>query len=89
LCDVREGGGGPMSTAGTNGTPRSPRAAIPRLALTVADAAAALGVSEDYFRENIAAELQFVRRGRKKLVAVRELERWLEENASVVMGGVE
>ena len=65
---------------------RSPRAPVPRLALSVADAAAALGVSEDFFTEHVAADLRWVRRGRKKLVSVHELERWLEENAAVTLG---
>jgi len=56
----------------------------PRLALTAAEAAESLGVSDDFFREHVAGELRFVRRGRKKLVAVRELERWLEESAARV-----
>lgn len=63
-------------------TPRSPRAAVPRLALSASEAAQALGVSCDYFTDHIAADLRWVRRGRKKLVAVAELERWLERNAA-------
>jgi hypothetical protein len=46
------------------------------------EAPAALGVSHDFFREHIAGELRWVRRGRKKLVSLRELERWLDENAA-------
>jgi hypothetical protein len=65
---------------------RSPKAPIPRLALTSAEAAAACGVSQDYFSQNIGPELRWVRKGRKKLVAIRELDRWLDENASVVFG---
>jgi hypothetical protein len=38
----------------------------------------------DFFREHIAGELRWVRRGRKKLVSVRELEGWLDENAARV-----
>jgi hypothetical protein len=64
---------------------RSPKAPVPRLALTIADAAAALGVSTDYFVEHIAADLRWVRRGRKKLVAVHEIERWLSENAAMTL----
>jgi len=30
-------------------------------------------------------ELRIVRRGRRRLIPVRELERWLEENAAVVL----
>jgi hypothetical protein len=63
-------------------TERSPRAPIPPLALTAARAAGALDMSEDAFREHVAPELRWVRCGRKRLVAVAELERWLEENQS-------
>ena len=63
-------------------TARSPRAPIPPLALTPARAAAALDMSEDYFREHVAPELRWIRRGRKRVVAVAEVERWLENNAS-------
>jgi hypothetical protein len=55
---------------------------IPRLALTFAESAAILGVSDEFFAQYVAHEVRFVRRGRKKLVAIRELERWLEESAS-------
>jgi hypothetical protein len=41
-------------------------------------------MSHDYFREHVSGELRWVRRGRKKVVAVRELERWLEANAARV-----
>jgi hypothetical protein len=64
---------------------RRVNAPITRLALTVAEAAAACGVSDDYFAEHIGPELRWVRRGRKRLVAVRELERWLDANASAVL----
>ena len=63
-------------------TGRSPRASISPLALTPPRAAAALDMSEDYFREHVAPELRWIRRGRKRVVAVTELERWLEHNAS-------
>jgi excisionase family DNA binding protein len=58
------------------------RASVPRLALTAMEAAASLGVSHDFFREHIAPELRWARRGRKKLVSVRELERWLEAESA-------
>ena len=63
-------------------TTRSPRASIPPLALSPARAAAALDMSEDHFREHVAPELRWVRQGRKRVVAVTEIERWLESNAS-------
>ncbi len=55
--------------------------AIPRVALTPPEAAAALGVGPDFFDANVAPELRIVRRGKKRLVAVAELERWVAENA--------
>ena len=54
---------------------------IPRLALTPPEAAASIGVSATYFEENVAAELRWVRRGRKRFVAVTELARWVDENS--------
>jgi len=55
---------------------------LPRLALGPEEAAQALGVSRDFLDEHIAAELRWVRRGRRKLVSVKELERWLERSAA-------
>jgi hypothetical protein len=54
----------------------------PRLALTRAEAAAAIGVSVDSFERYVQPELRLIRRGRLRLVAVRELERWLDSNAA-------
>lgn len=54
---------------------------IPRIALTPPEAAAAIGVGLDFFDANVAPELRLVRRGRKRLVPVSELERWAMENA--------
>lgn len=61
-------------------------ASIPRIALTPSEAAAAIGVGPDFFDANVAPELRLVRRGRKRLVPVSELERWTVENASRVFG---
>lgn len=55
---------------------------IPRIALTPAEAAAAIGVGPDFFEENVAPELRLIRRGRKRLVPVTELERWVAQSAS-------
>jgi excisionase family DNA binding protein len=55
---------------------------IPRLALSPAEAAASLGCSRDYFDERVAPELRVVRRGRRVLVPIAELERWLDRNAA-------
>ena len=58
---------------------------LPRLALSPEEAARALGVSRDFFDEHVAPELRLVRRGRRKLVAIRELERWLEHASSLTL----
>ncbi len=56
-----------------------------RLALRPEEAAEALGVSMDYFREHIAHELRTVRRGRIKLYPVTEIQRWLEHEAALAL----
>ena len=60
---------------------------VPRIALTPPEAAAALGVGPDFFDANVAPELRVIRRGRKRLVPVSELERWTAENAERALGG--
>ena len=54
----------------------------PRLALSPDEAAAALGCSRDFLDEHVAHELRWVRKGRRKFVAIRELEAWLEKSAA-------
>ena len=56
---------------------------VQRLALAPAEAAHALGVSRDFYDQHIAPELHIVRRGRRRLVPVHELERWLEREAAL------
>jgi len=58
---------------------------IPRFALTPSEAAAAIGVGPDFFDANVAPHLRLIRRGRKRLVPVAELERWVAENAEAPM----
>lgn len=58
---------------------------IPRFALTPAEAAAAIGVGPDFFDQNVAPHLRLIRRGRKRLVPVRELEKWVIENSDEPM----
>lgn len=60
-------------------------APIPRVALTPPEAAASIGVGEDFFSENVRPELRLIRRGRKVLVPITELERWVEENAALTL----
>jgi excisionase family DNA binding protein len=56
-----------------------------RLALTRTEAAEALGVSVDFFDEHIAPELRIVRIGRRRLIAVDELRRWLRTTATLAI----
>jgi excisionase family DNA binding protein len=67
------------------GRPVTPVAPIPRVALTREEAAAALGMSLDSFERHVQPSLRLVRLGRIRLVPIRELERWLEENAERVV----
>jgi hypothetical protein len=64
--------------------PRQSR--LPRLAFRVGEAAAVLGVSEDFFAAHVAPELRWVRRGAVKLVAASELEHWLAASAAHTRG---
>jgi len=66
----------------------SPRATLgPRLALSPDEAAAVLGVSRDYLDEHVIDELRVVRRGRRILIALAELEKWLDRSATRVRVG--
>jgi hypothetical protein len=58
---------------------------LPRLALTRAEAAESLGMSLDSFERYVQPDLRLVRRGRLRLVAVRELEAWLDRNGARVL----
>jgi excisionase family DNA binding protein len=65
-----------------------PKASDPnqsRLALSPNEAAAALGVSRDFLDEHVMPELRVVRRGRRRLIPIVELERWLAESAERVL----
>lgn len=55
--------------------------ATPRLAVNKTEAAQALGVSVDFFDAHVAHEVRCVRRGRRRLYPLGELERWLEASA--------
>jgi hypothetical protein len=54
----------------------------PKLALNQQDAAEALGVSPDFFQQHLCHEIRCVRRGRRRLYPISELQRWLDESAS-------
>ncbi len=53
------------------------RRQAPSLALSKAEAARALGISVDFLEAHVLAELRVVRVGRRVLIPVAELERWL------------
>lgn len=61
-------------------------AGVPRLALNVKEACASLGVSWDVWREHIEPDIKLVRIGRRKLVPVTELQRWLDANGERTLG---
>lgn len=61
-------------------------ATVPRLALNVKEACAALGVSWDVWHEHVEPDVRLVRIGTRKLVPVAELERWLAEHSETTLG---
>ena len=61
------------------------RVLVRRFAMTRAEAARALGVSINSFERHVQPELKIVRRGKLRLIPIREIERWLEENAELVL----
>jgi hypothetical protein len=58
-----------------------PLAPVVRVALTREEAAAALGMSLTAFEQHVQPELRVIRRGRLRLIPVRELERWADAAA--------
>lgn len=61
------------------------RTNVSRVALTPAEAAAALGCSQEFFRENVDAELPWVRRGRKRFVGTAALAQWVADNSRTTL----
>ena len=55
------------------------------LALSVQQACEALGVSWDVWHKSIEPDVRIVRLGRRKLIPVSELQRWLDEHAERVL----
>ena len=79
-----ESGGEGMSRRGTINGADAGRV-VPRVALTPAEAAEAIGCSAEFFREHVDHELRWIRRGRKRFVPLLELERWAESNAEATL----
>jgi excisionase family DNA binding protein len=59
---------------------------VPRLALSKTEAADALGVSIDFLEQHVLHELRIVRRGRRRLIPLGELQRWIDNNAHRTLG---
>jgi excisionase family DNA binding protein len=53
----------------------------PRLALSPDEAAKRLGIARSTFYKSVLPEIRVVNLGRRRLVPVRELDRWLERHA--------
>jgi hypothetical protein len=73
---AREGDGNQLNASRDSGG-RDPAAR-----LTKREAAAALGMSVDSFERHVQPELRVVRRGRLRLFALTEIERWLRESGA-------
>jgi hypothetical protein len=56
---------------------------VPRLALTIDEAAAAIGVSESHFRRYILRHVKVVYSGGARLIPTPELARWLDSAATL------
>ena len=56
---------------------------VPKMAMTIEEACIALGISWDLWNEHVAPEVRLVRLGRRRLVPVAELQRWLAEHAEL------
>ena len=63
-------------------TQKETKRGLPRLSVSPDEAAEMLGVSRDYLDEHVLHELRSVRRGRRVLIALGELERWLDRAAA-------
>ena len=85
LPSARATGRAPTQSQGAPG-PRE-LAAIPRLALTPTEAAAALGMGLTSFKKYVQPHVRVVRRGKLRVIPVTELERWTAENAELVLDG--
>ena len=57
------------------------RAPIPRTALSPTEVAASLGIGLDHFNHYVRPHVRLIRSGRRVLVPVSELERWLADQA--------
>jgi hypothetical protein len=79
----------PLTRASVAGVadPRNPARtrATPVLALDISEACTALGISWDTWSEHVAPQVKIVRLGRRKLVAIAELQRWLDQRGERIL----
>lgn len=73
--------GAPGRSAGSATLKNARAREVPRLAFSKDEAAASLGVSVDFLEEHVLPSLRVVYAGRRRLIPLRELERWLDEQA--------
>jgi excisionase family DNA binding protein len=59
---------------------------VTRQCYTREEAAAALGVSVDFFDEHVRPEIKVIREGRRVLIPASEIEKWIDRNASTALG---
>ena len=59
------------------------RNAVVPLVLSIDQAADALAISRDSFERHVMADLRLVRIGRRLLVPLHELERWIEHEMAI------
>jgi hypothetical protein len=73
----------PADPGAKDGVSAEPAVApIPRTALSRKEAALSLGVSLDFFEDHIQPHVPMLRLGRKRLVPITALVRWLDDNAA-------
>jgi len=58
---------------------------LPRLAVSIGEAASMLGFSENHFRARVLPALPVIR-GTRPRIAVSDLERWIEEHRTAPAG---
>jgi hypothetical protein len=62
-----------------------PTAPVPCVALTREEAAASLGISLTAFEQYVQPNVRLIRRGKIRVVPVRDLERWADQAAEQVL----
>ena len=54
---------------------------IARVTLTIDEAASALGISRDHLERHVLGDLRVIYSGRRRLIPITELHRWVERQA--------